>query len=402
VRNISVRISVIQAASGIMSGAYLPFFSASLEARGLTPAAIGLLLATATGLRIVVAPAAGLMADARDDRRIVMLVFSALAFAGFVLFAVIRDPREIFVSGVAAIVLWGATGPLLESATLRLAERSGTAYGQYRVWLSFAFVATNVVAGFATARFGFGVVAPWIAAAAGLQLCAVYGLPVPPKSGSAGAFASRLRATFAEARELAMKPVFMLFLVIASLIQGSHIVYYSYSGLHWHDLGYSASTIGLLWPLGVTTEIALFIFSARVVRRIDAVSLLALGGVACAIRWAVMAFDPAPVWLILTQFSHGLTFALPHLGAMYFILRATPPRLSATAQSLYSVVAIGLTSSLALLPVSYYYVAWGGRIYLLMSAMGVVAALLSVLLHARWNGGRLTERAATEAESEAL
>jgi PPP family 3-phenylpropionic acid transporter len=87
-----------------------------------------------------------------------------------------------------------------------------------------------------------------------------------------------------------------------------------------------------------------------------------------------------------------VTFAVPHLGAMYFILRATPPRLSATAQSLYS-VSIGLVSSVSLLPAGYFFAAWGSKIYLLMSGMGVASALLSLALAARWNGGRLTEAA---------
>jgi len=106
-----------------------------------------------------------------------------------------------------------------------------------------------------------------------------------------------------------------------------------------------------------------------------------------------MAFEPDLPLLLFAQLLHGLTFAVPHLGAMYFILRATPPRLAATAQSLYS-VSIGLVSSVALLPASYFYAAWGSRIFLLMSAMAALAALLSRSLATHWHGGRLTETAA--------
>jgi len=94
--------------------------------------------------------------------------------------------------------------------------------------------------------------------------------------------------------------------------------------------GYAA-VIGLIWPLGVVAEILLFVFSARVVRRIDPVMLIGIGAAACALRWSLMALDPGPLPLLIAQLLHGLTFAVPHLGAMYFILRATPPRLSATA-----------------------------------------------------------------------
>jgi PPP family 3-phenylpropionic acid transporter len=187
--------------------------------------------------------------------------------------------------------------------------------------------------------------------------------------------------------------VFLVFLAVCSLIQGSHVVYYTYAGLIWREQGMNAAVIGLIWPWGVIAEILLFVFSARVVRRIDPVMLIGIGAAACALRWTLMAFDPGSFLLLIAQLLHGLTFAVPHLGAMYFILRATPPRLSATAQSLYS-VAIGLVSSVALLSAGRLYGEWGARIYLLMSIMAVLASLLNLLLRKSWSGGRLTEKPA--------
>ncbi len=393
----SLPLIATQSAYGLLGGAYLPFFGASLEARGLTTAGIGMLLALATALRMVVSPIAGLVADARDDHRIVMLTLSAAALAGFVGFALVREPNAIFLTGVVALVLWISSSPIMESVILRAAEGAKIPYGRLRVWLSVAFVAGNVLSGFAIAQFGFGIVAPWFVVCAALQLAAIYTLPRATPAHATGFFALRLQTTFAEARELIGKPIFLLFLVTCSLIQGSHIVYYVYAGLAWRAQGFSATTIGLIWPLGVLAEIALFLFSATIVRRVDAVSLMTLGAIAAGLRWVVMAFDPALPILVLTQLLHGLTFAIPHLGAMYFILGATPPRLSATAQSLYSVFGTGLGSSLALIPASYLYAGWGSAVYLMMSMMAVVALSLSLILARKWNGGRLTETQASPA-----
>jgi PPP family 3-phenylpropionic acid transporter len=388
---IVTRLSAVQAAYGILSGAYLPFFSASLASRGLSASTIGFLLALATFLRILISPLAGLLADARDDRRLVMLVFTLAAFIAFIMLVFVRDTDDIFRTAVLGIVLWSSTSPILESATLKAAERSGASYGAVRVWLSIAFVASNVVCGLLVSQLGFSIVAPWLAVSCGFQLWGIWALPASAGGNTAGTFGPHFRATFAEARELLGKPVFLLFLAVCSLIQGSHIVYYTYAGLLWREQGMNAAVIGLIWPLGVIAEILLFVFSARVVRRIDPVTLIGFGAAACAVRWTMMAFDPGPLLLLIAQFLHGLTFAVPHLGAMYFILRATPPRLSATAQSLYS-VAIGLVSSAALLPAGHLYGDWGARIYLLMSIMAALAGLLSLSLRTGWTGGRLTEK----------
>ena len=385
------RLSAVQAAYGILGGAYLPFFSASLDSRGLTPSTIGFLLALATFLRILISPLAGLVADARDDRRLVMLVFTLAAFIAFMVLVFVQDTDDIFLAALLAIVLWSSTSPILESATLKAAERSGLSYGAVRVWLSIAFVGSNVVCGLLVSQLGFIVVAPWLAISCGLQLWGISALPVAERTTAAGTFGSHFRSTFAEARELLVKPVFLLFLAVCSLIQGSHVVYYTYAGLIWREQGMNPAVIGLVWPVGVIAEILLFVFSARVVRRIEPVTLMGVGALACAARWTMAAFDPGALLLLVAQLLHGLTFAVPHLGAMYFILRATPPRLSATAQSLYS-VAIGVISSAALLPAGRLYGAWGARIYLLMSIMAVLAMLLTLFLRARWSGGRLTER----------
>ena len=390
---IMTRLSAVQAAYGILGGAYLPFFAASLASRGLSASAIGFLLALATFLRILISPLAGLVADARDDRRLVMLVFTLAAFIAFVVLVFVQDTDDIFLAAVFGVVLWSSTSPILESVTLKAAERSGLSYGAVRVWLSIAFVGSNVVCGLLVSQLGFLVVAPWLAFSCGFQLWGIYALPASERDNPAGSFVPHFRATFAEARELLGKPVFLVFLTVCSLIQGSHVVYYTYAGLIWREQGMNAAVIGLIWPLGVIAEILLFVFSARVVRRIDPVMLIGIGAAACAMRWTMMAFDPGSFLLLIAQLLHGLTFAVPHLGAMYFILRATPPRLSATAQSLYS-VAIGLISSVALLPAGHLYGEWGAQIYLLMSIMAVLASLLNLLLRKGWSGGRLTEKPA--------
>jgi PPP family 3-phenylpropionic acid transporter len=93
---------------------------------------------------------------------------------------------------------------------------------------------------------------------------------------------------------------------------------------------------------------------------------------------------------VFAQFLHGASYALAHLGAMYFILKAVPPRLSATAQSLYAVFTNGIVMGLATFASGPLYAAYGGRTYLLMSAMGVVAMICAVWLGRAWAGGRIT------------
>jgi PPP family 3-phenylpropionic acid transporter len=126
-------------------------------------------------------------------------------------------------------------------------------------------------------------------------------------------------------------------------------------------------------------------------------TLLISGTVCCILRWAILAFDPPLPFVIFAQLLHGGTFALAHLGAMYFILKAVPPRLAATAQSLYAVCWSGLVMGLATYASGPLYAAYGGRAYLLMSAMGCAALVFALLLARSWSGARITQSVSEEA-----
>jgi len=393
---VAVRLSFAQAASGVIGGAATPFFGAWLAFRGMSLVEIGAITSAGMLLRVLVAPMTGMIADARNDRRAMMLALYSVMLASYAALNFVTAHSAIALAAIAAAVAGGATSPLMESVSIRLSERYNFDYGQVRLWCSTLFVAGNFLSGLAVGRFGLIVIAPWLTVALVWNLAAVYLLPKPPPDHPRGDFGLRFRATLAEAHELIRSPVFLVFLLAASLDQGSHAFYYAYGGLHWKRLGYSGGLIGAIWPLGVFAEIALMSVSLKVFRALGSTRLLLFGALGCVLRWTILAFDPPLPFVIFAQFLHGATFALAHLGAMYFILKAVPPRLAATGQSLYAVCSSGLAMGLATLASGPLYAAYGGRAYLLMSAMGAAAALFALLLGMLWNGAPITQHVSDE------
>jgi PPP family 3-phenylpropionic acid transporter len=391
VNGISLRLAFAQGASGLVSGVATPWFGAWLAWRGMSPAQIGALLAAGMLLRVPIVPLTGLVADARNDRRGMMLAIFVVMLFGFGGLNLATLPALLFLCAIPANLAAGAANPLLESVCVRLATRFGFDYGHVRLWASSAYVFSNIVSGVLVSRFGLVVIAPWLVGAAILNIAAVYALPAPPVDHPKLPLAPRMRAMWAEARELLRSPVFLLFLAAASLNQGSHAFYYAYGTLHWRELGYSGWLIGLLWPLGVFAEIGFMSISLKLFRRIGAVWLLVAGGASCVVRWTILAFDPPLPFVVFAQILHGGSFALAHLGAMYFVLQAVPPRLAATAQSLYAVSNAGIAMGIATYASGPLYAAYGGRAYLLMSAMGLGAIVFALALGRAWSGARILE-----------
>jgi MFS transporter, PPP family, 3-phenylpropionic acid transporter len=386
VKHLSSRLSFSQFASGSVSGVFLPFFAASLAWRGLSADQIGLLLSAALMLRALAGPLSGIFADARNDRRAVMLVLYWIMVAGFGSLCVVGSPLLIFLVSVPAYVAYGAATPLLESVSVRLAERFGFDYGRVRIWASSAFVVMNITSGVVVKFLGLGTVAPMLTIGAALCIVSTVMLPAPPASDGRAPLGVRLRATLDETRELLRSRVFLIFLAAASCEQATHAFYYGYGGLHWKTIGYSEMLIGVIWPLGVLAEIALFSQALRVHKLLGPSKLLLAGGLIAVVRWTILSFDPPLSLVIFAQFLHGGTFALAHLGAVFFILRAVPPRLAATAQSLYFVGSQGIMMGLATLAIGPVYSWLGGRAYLMMTALGVVAIGFTLLMARRWHG----------------
>lgn len=395
-RGVALRLSFAQAAAGAIGGAYTPFFGAFLAWKGLAPDQIGVLLSAGMLLRVAVAPITGIIADARNDRRGMMLFLYLIMLAGYGALNGVSLPLLIFIAAIPANIAGGSITPLLESVSVRLSERFNFDYGHVRVWCSTLFVAGNLASGALVSLWGMGVIAPWLAVSAFLSLASIYMLPRPRANAPKSELRLRMRATFAEARELLRSPVFLIFLAAASLDQGSHAFYYAYGGLHWRELGYSGTLIGIIWPLGVLAEILLMSFSLRVFRALGATKLLLFGGLGCLLRWTILGFDPPLPFVIFAQFLHGATFAMAHLGAMYFILKAVPPRLAATAQSLYAVSWSGIVMGLATAACGPLYAHFGGQTYFLMAAMGLGSALFSLWLIRLWQGGRITAQEVEE------
>ena len=183
---------------------------------------------------------------------------------------------------------------------------------------------------------------------------------------------SRHRLPGSGIRALAGDRRFVLFLLVAACLQGSHATIYGFGTIHWQSAGVSASVVGLLWAESVAVEIVFFAFGKHLLRRVGPTGLLAIGGLAGVLRWPLLALSADPWLLAITQPLHALTFGAAHLGAMTFLAAAVPAERSATAQSLHSAVASGIAFGVAMPLSGLLYGAFGGGAFLAMAALSAI------------------------------
>lgn len=360
------------------TGVALPFMATWLQAeRGLTGAQIGVVLSSASLLRLGIGPWIGAWADGLADRRAALRLLSTGATLGYAVFFSVHGFVPLLVTGFVAVTMSQALSPLLESATLRSSVGGPIPFGVARALGSAAFIVGNVLGGALAARYGFWIAAWWVVAALALTSALTWGALPPDPTDSRLDFQGRLAAV----AKLLRSPRFAAVLAAAGAAQAAHAFYYNFSALVWRAQGIGADTVGALWAFGVIVEIGFLAVLPRIERRVRPEGLLFAGALGGAVRWALLALAPGLPWLWPLQTLHAASFAAAHVGALRIVQRDAPGAVAGAAQTLYAALASGTFIGLATLASGVLYEGYGAGGYWLMAAMaGAATALLAAVV----------------------
>lgn len=353
----------------LVIGIMMPFWPVWLSHKGLTSTEIGMVLAAGSIVRVFLSPLIARLCDRLGERKRPIIVLSVMALLLFLPFIFLDDFVPILMLQACFAGILGPLMPLSDSLSMIGVRKHGIDYGRVRLWGSLTFIVGASGVGFFLKGADPDMI--WIAIAVAILLAVFCSLSLPD-----------FRAPAADKNSAPLTRVlgdktFLVFVGATACIQGSHALYYGFGTLHWLHQGLGEGVIGLLWAEGVIAEIILFVYAANAVRRIGAARLIALGGLACLIRWALMAHADTLPLIVALQLLHAFTFGAAHLGAVYFIADRMPDEVSATAQTVYALLVsglgIGLTSSVA----GHLYEDFEGQAYLAMAVMGAVGMILA-------------------------
>lgn len=321
-------------------GAFLPYWSPYLQARGFTAAQMGVAFALMGMMRSVIPLAWGWWADHRGGR-IVLIRWAAMA--SLVLFLAI--PFADGILPIAALMLaytlfWHALLPQFEVVTLNHLHAIGGDYNRVRLWGSVGFVLAVLGLGAALDLTGI-LWLPWLVGLFWVGMAAsAWAVPEPPELHSRDAPRSSLRAVL-------RRPQMLALLGACFASQLSFAPYYNFFTLFLERHEYSRSAAGMLWSLGVVAEIGLFVIVGRLIGRLGARRLLLIVLMATVARWWLTAAG-VESWtlLIIAQLSHALTFGAYHAVAVHYVQRMFPPDLQGRGQAIYNAVAYGVGGSI--------------------------------------------------------
>lgn len=369
----AVRLSSFYFSYYAVLGAFTPYWSLYLESRGLSVAAISVLMSLWYATRIV-SPSLWTTLAARSPNPIRWLHLGcALAFGCFALFLLPLEHAGLFAVMLGFCFAYNAVMPQFESITMSHLGARSDRYGLIRVWGSIGFILVVSLFGWLidARRLGVGAL-PWLmlpvlAAVFASALSNRYARepehhPIDPQDG----FRARLR-----------RPRVIAFFVAAFLTQISFGPFYTFFSIYLSEHGYTTATQGVLWTVGVLAEIGVFFLASRIFRRWDASRVLMVALLSASVRWLVTALFPdnMPV-MVLAQLTHALNFGAFFAAAMQLLVRFFPGRMNGHGQGVFYGLSSGVGGVVGALLAGQLWRFGGETAFFASSVIALIAAFI--------------------------
>ncbi|MGE2454112.1 3-phenylpropionate MFS transporter [Serratia marcescens] len=352
-------------------GIFLPFWGVWLKGEGIAPETIGMLLGAGLVARflgsLLIAP------RVKDPSHLVsalrLLALLTLAFAVGFCFGNGWGWLMLVIAGFN--LFFSPLVPLTDALAATWQKQIRMDYGRVRLWGSLAFVIGSALTGQLVAVWGHNAILYSLIFSVLAMLLGMLLKPSVMPQGEARARSGTERSLWALLKE---GPVWR-FLLCVTLLQGAHAGYYSFGSIYWQEAGYSASTIGYLWSLGVVAEVIIFASSNVLFRRWNSRNLLLLSACCGVLRWSLMAYSTELGWLLLIQILHCGTFTVCHLAAMRFIA-ARQGQEVIQLQAVYSALAMGGGIAVMTVIAGFLFEHWQGGVFWVMAAVAVPALFI--------------------------
>lgn len=321
-------------------GIFVPYVGLFLDDRGYDSNQIGILLACVALSRILGPSLWANIADKTGKVGEVLRLGCLLAFIVFLAIYFVFDFWLLTLTFCLMMMFWTAVLPQLEVITVKATAKAKGGYGKLRLWGSIGFIVCSLIIGKAIDFYGAqSIVMASSFALLALYLCSLFVIaPIHKKDHEGHSIGEWKKA---------LSLVFILFLLGNLLLQVSFGSYYNFFSLYMQDLGYSGFETGIFITLGVLSEIFIFIYAGRLLKRFNVMVLLGLSILLTGIRWLALAFFAHELWVIvLSQIIHAFSFGLTHVASVYFLTHFFPASFQSRAQALYISISFGIGSAL--------------------------------------------------------
>ena len=352
-------------------GAFIPYFGLYLSDAGFNAIEIGQLMAIIMGTKIIAPYLWGWIADHRGNRLTIIRFGAIMALLGFSGIFFTFTFWWLFLVLMLFSFFWNAILPQYEALTFNHLAKNEHQYSWVRIWGSIGFVVAVTVMGIIFSSVSISYL-PWfvlvLLGGSSLATFIIY-----DHSGE-------VHKESHQSLKHILKNKHVVALLIACLfVQASHGPYYTFYSIYTESHGYDKSWIGVLWAIGVLSEVIAFAMMPYLVKKFGLRSLLLFSLFSGSLRWLLIGFYIDNVFITtFAQLFHASTFGIYHAVAIAYIHRYFKGRNQGKGQALYSSISFGLGGALGSLFGGYLWDSAGASMTFTLSAvLSFMAFLIS-------------------------
>ncbi len=343
-------------------GAFIPYFSLYLSDAGFNAIEIGQLMAVIMGTKIVAPYLWGWIADHRGSRICIIRIGAVLAMLGYTGIFFSISFWWLFLVLMVFSFFWNAILPQFEALTFNHLSKNEHQYSWVRIWGSMGFVVAVTIMGIVFSLVSISHL-PWFvwSLLGGIVLSTFL---ISDNSGSVHKESHQPLSHILKNKQV------VALLLACLLIQVSHGPYYTFYSIYTESNGYDKSWIGVLWAIGVLSEVIAFAMMPYLVKKFGLRTLLLFSLFSGSLRWLLIGFYIDNVFITtFAQIFHASTFGIYHAVAIAYIHRYFKGKNQGKGQALYSSISFGLGGAIGSLYGGYLWESAGASMTFTISAI---------------------------------
>jgi PPP family 3-phenylpropionic acid transporter len=350
-----------------------PFAILYYQELGFSGAQISLIAGLGPLVTLVFSPLWTNIADATRRHKLMMNISLSAVILIMAVFPLLTPFIIVFPMVLLFNLFLSPVTSLADSATMSMLADERDNYGRIRLGGTIGWAIGAAVAGSLIQSYGLKMAFWGFSAMMILTLLASQGL----KFGQPKNLQAQPQGNI---RELLVQPDWILFLALAftgGLAFASTAAYFS---PYLKELGADESLIGISFTISAISEIPVFFYGDRLLKRFKPYGLLVLALVVTGLRSLLFAAATTPLIAIAAQLLQGLTFPALWVAGVAYADEHAPANLKSTAQGLLGAMTFGVGSAVGGFLGGFLLESIGGRGLFLV--YGILVLVLVTLLTA--------------------
>jgi PPP family 3-phenylpropionic acid transporter len=256
----------------------------------------------------------------------------------------------------------------LEAFTMDVLGTEKKSYGKMRGWGTIAFIMMVLLLGKVIDIYSIEIIIILIFFGSLAQ--ALISVKIPD-------IQIKKQTSFSSNAKMLLKRPVIVFLFCAFLMLVSHGTYYGFYSIHLENLGFGKTFIGISWALASIAEIIVMIKSDIIFKHFSTDSVLFFSFMVAVLRWLGLFFTTSPIFILLLQMLHAVTYGTFHVSSILYIDSLTPDEGKTLGQAVNNAVTYGLGLMVGFFINGYLFETLGTfTLFMISSFIALVGGLL--------------------------